>query len=871
MKPRARGDEDARRRCRASSSRRVGAHALLTACKFIALRIFALGFLLARVESSARAVSAPTTAPIVEKIVVFVIDGARYDWTTVERRGEDGDGAARRRLQLPSARRYGSACDAKTGGARGRGEVFKFIADAPTTTQQRLKGLLTGGLPTFIDASASFGGTSLGEDNVIEQLRARGRRMTISGDDTWAELFDVNATFTSGAHMYPSFDVKDTETVDAGVRKSMADALARPNDWDVLIGHMLGADHVGHTHGATTDYMRDKLAENDLDIERVVETMRADERYADAMLFVFGDHGMTDNGDHGGGTPEEVESFLLAYHPWATNGLECERKRDDEFPQLDFASTMAALLGVPIPHGNLGTVNEKVFTLAHGKGKTKEVYASYVRALHVNAEQIWTYLNTYREGKAHPFGKENAERLERLLNIARANKSLDTTKFVLEFMRDVASVARAQWAQFGLLKMAVGFVALIATLVAHAYIAFDDVNGPASMASDAVGMVGVAMVILASVSRLSNSFIVQEREMMQFLFATFVVAASVKAFANDDVKATARGGQCLLANVLLYFIGAFWVKSDSTDVPRLALAPTVVVALAVAAAAVRAIHETCASKYNGKLRALDVALFGWIAVTIRSVLILTFIDEDVWLARVVYASGVAAVALNGLDDSNTSSSRSSNVKRGAAMFLIAIAPIVAMLAGPIMGVLYVGATYFLYDGLRGLLLGDDADSRARCSETALGAGLWLASVVVFFGGGHACSFDGLHFASAFTGFREFRFYVMGFLLGFETWSGDVLLAAAVPLFAAFTARKNTLEEFKRVASRLSLKIAFFRAVAVASATLCAALHRRHLMVWAIFAPKFVFDAVGSSVADITALLLLLIAFRSVDARRTKRE
>ena len=32
---------------------------------------------------------------------------------------------------------------------------------------------------------------------------------------------------------------------------------------------------------------------------------------------------------------------------------------------------------------------------------------------------------------------------------------------------------------------------LIATLVALAYIAFDDVNGPASMASDAVGMVGV--------------------------------------------------------------------------------------------------------------------------------------------------------------------------------------------------------------------------------------------------------------------------------------------------------------------------------------------------------------------------------------------
>ena len=355
--------------------------------------------------------------------------------------------------------------------------------------------------------------------------------------------------------------------------------------------------------------------------------------------------------------------------------------------------------------------------------------------------------------------------------------------------------------------------------------------------------------------------------MMQFLFATFVVVASVKAFANDNVKATVCGGQCLLANVFLYFLGTFWVKSDSTDVPGFALAPTVVIVLLVVAAAVRAIRETCASKYNGKLRALDVALFGWIAVTIRSVLILTFVDEDVWLARVAYASGVAAVALHGLDDSTASSSRSSNVKRGAVMFLISITPIVAMLAGPIMGMLYVAATYFLYDGLRGLLLGDDGDSRTRCSETALGAGLWLASVVVFFGGGHACSFDGLHFASAFTGFREFRFYVMGFLLGFETWSGDVLLAASVPLFAALTARKHTLEGFERVTLRVSLKIAFFRAVAVASATLCAALHRRHLMVWAIFAPKFVFDAIGSSVADITAFLFITVAFRSFDARR----
>ncbi len=414
----------------AAPARRTRAWTLATAMKFTALRLFASGFLLARVESPSRATARPDAArAIVDKAVVLVVDGARHDWTTATR--DEGD-EARRRLKLPSARRYGGGrrCEDATN-ERGRGMVFKFIADAPTTTQQRLKGLLTGGLPTFIDASASFGGTTLGEDNLIEQLSANGRRMAISGDDTWSELFDVNATFRAGAAMYPSFDVKDTETVDAGVRASMAAALRAPDDWDVLIGHMLGADHVGHTHGATTDFMRAKLEENDRDIENVVEAMRADEKYADAMVFVFGDHGMTDNGDHGGGTPEEVESFMLAYHPWA-KGENCgngDGEDDDDFPQIDFAPTMATLLGVPIPHGNLGKVNEKVFNLAHegkrasGRG---DVFAAYVRAMHANAEQIWTYVQSYGDGKTSPFGAEHTTRLAALMKVVRANKSVTT-------------------------------------------------------------------------------------------------------------------------------------------------------------------------------------------------------------------------------------------------------------------------------------------------------------------------------------------------------------------------------------------------------------------------------------------------------------
>ena len=35
------------------------------------------------------------------------------------------------------------------------------------------------------------------------------------------------------------------------------------------------------------------------------------------LLLVLGDHGMTDTGDHGGGTRDETDAFLLAYHPGA--------------------------------------------------------------------------------------------------------------------------------------------------------------------------------------------------------------------------------------------------------------------------------------------------------------------------------------------------------------------------------------------------------------------------------------------------------------------------------------------------------------------------------------------------------------------------
>lgn len=99
----------------------------------------------------------------------------------------------------------------ETGNAR----LFHFIADAPTTTFQRLKALTTGTVPAFIgqcclelsfeleeysgsEAGNNFDGEEVLDDNLIGQITSGGaKNATLLGDDTWTKLFPRGA-----AHMH---------------------------------------------------------------------------------------------------------------------------------------------------------------------------------------------------------------------------------------------------------------------------------------------------------------------------------------------------------------------------------------------------------------------------------------------------------------------------------------------------------------------------------------------------------------------------------------------------------------------------------------------------------------------------------------------
>lgn len=213
--------------------------------------------------------------------------------------------------------------------------LYRFMADPPTTTMQRIKGLTTGSLPTFMDAGSNFESSQITEDNFIHQFRKVNKSMVFMGDDTWEGLFP---NVFNRSHPYPSFNVKDLHTVDNGVLRHLMPEL-HGGDWDILIAHFLGVDHCGHTYGPNHQEMTNKLKQMD-SILRFVTSIYHSVRYYlpccfkniksnfaffaclrqiiaavdnDTVLFVMGDHGMTRTGDHGGDSDDEITAVLFVY------------------------------------------------------------------------------------------------------------------------------------------------------------------------------------------------------------------------------------------------------------------------------------------------------------------------------------------------------------------------------------------------------------------------------------------------------------------------------------------------------------------------------------------------------------------------------
>ena len=524
----------------------------------------------------------------IDSLVILVVDALRFDF-------------ARYHLPMSVASRLG---DAKFGNRSSTSQLLQFVADPPTVTMQRLKGLTTGGLPTFADISGNFGGAAIDEDSWIRQLKTTPHtqralnypsRLGFVGDDTWVDLFP---TQFEESFPFPSFNTRDLDTVDNGCLYHLPQLLEhlrkpsrgpRDTDLEVIVTHFLGVDHVGHTYGPHDKHMDQKLRQMDAALSTTLDVI--DDSNDCHLALIFGDHGMDESGNHGGGTDEEINAALFVHFSPACAinahmdtipqmGTKYVQEAFQSIHQIDLVPTISILLGLPIPYANIGGI---VPSLLRGIGSVRGM----ATALALNAAQVWRYFSVYSdEANRLPRLSELEEQLKTAVNMferALADDADDSNAYIQAcglfkiFLVEASELGHRVWTRFDNVGMAVGMIIVgFAALISLASLSLE--AGNIAIASSQRLEMGIAIVFIVVhnvVLTFSNSYIESEQKIVMFLMSVVGIAVCIR-FQKDQNNFTQQRARYMhvfpLLVPLLSRIGELIVTGHGSD-PSIQLRP----------------------------------------------------------------------------------------------------------------------------------------------------------------------------------------------------------------------------------------------------------------------------------------------------------
>lgn len=237
-----------------------------------------------------------------------------------------------------------------------------FVARAatPTVTMPRVKAILSGTIPSFLDVVHNLASdvSKFDDDNIIRVAKNQNKTLVFYGDDTWLSLFRKN--IFARAQETHSFFANDYTTVDTNVtEKALPETSAETIDWDFLLLHYLGLDHIGHVFGSNDNSLiRDKLGEMDRVIEQIHNNMAKKDHKT--LVVICGDHGMSKEGNHGGGSDLEANTAVI-FLPIGRGFEGSLGKSNISYPhvkQIDVAATLSLVLGLNIPSMSKGVAIE---------------------------------------------------------------------------------------------------------------------------------------------------------------------------------------------------------------------------------------------------------------------------------------------------------------------------------------------------------------------------------------------------------------------------------------------------------------------------------------------------------------------------------
>lgn len=768
--------------------------------------------------------------------------------------------------------------------------LLQFVADPPTVTMQRLKALTTGGLPTFADISGNMGGASVEEDTWISQLKStpfasrrlpRPSKTAFVGDDTWVDLFPNQL---DEAYPYPSFNTRDLETVDNGCLEHIPDLLDKlrtsnsnknnnknNKDEEVMIVHFLGVDHVGHTYGPHNQHMDTKLKQMD---EALFELLVFMDRQQEScsVAFIFGDHGMTEDGNHGGGSDEEINAALFAHFSPACGNMtlfddgsvaattsDTAQTAFTSIHQIDLVPTLSLLLGLPIPYANLGSI-VPALSLFSSPAQT-------ATALALNAAQVWRYFTMYSTTANQLPGLDELE--ERLQSAVKAWKdslasqsdsevggdstmTLKACSLFKVFLLEALQLGQEVWTRFDIAGMTLGGVIFGIGILVWSLPFFLDTTsslwsdgGVSSWRAPPPAKLWELLLTLffavfsCGVLTFGNSYILEEKHIYMHMIgvlslvlvirlaSTAISQPLLRQYAPLIIPVASRMGELFVTGhgqdpstrVHSAHHGAVFLSSIFLLIAgRYSMFKIQITSelwhMVVDCAAMLCLGQAWWEKRNP-----DPERHGFIAIRCSVVLILLSLPHG------VYRTTQHRI--------QTTKERYSTTSGDALAIIIKLLILVMIVTGP------SSATSVVFFAAQAACIAVISSISGPAEvPSAVMAALWRFIVRhIFFATNHGCTFSRLHLSAAFVATNDFNFVFAGSSLFINTFGWEIVGLSSAWWLAKGNARPNQNR------SSLWRWYCLYQLIETLCSCVSVSVLRRHLMVWDIYAPHFLFVAI----------------------------
>lgn len=851
----------------------------------------------------------------VDQVILVVIDAMRPDFVLSSLRpyarvgGRCDDAAEAAVRAAGNSQRYTGATiqyieealrspdDASVG--------FFLVADAPTTTAQRLKAIATGSMPAFLEAGSNFNSEAIELDSIIHQMQGSA---VLLGDDTWEKLFPNTANHRHWKKSVgiPSFDVADFDTNDDAVlaevygtidRETAERAAAKGSGPHVklVVAHFLGVDHVGHRINAENWEMDRKLNQFDAMLRNLSHTLRHRDTAMNTMLLVLGDHGMTNSGDHGGDSALETDTFLFAQlfkgkrnFPTShqerrlgavTYASQQKRRRvaaltegrwsdgvDAEFErlqscqrasgiaanrlaaayQVDITPTISVLLGKPIPFSSFGRVIPEVVALADENAEMDTI-------TQCNYDQLQRYFSASE------------------MKLPRApswqQPELSVTKRIAD-MSFFARRTRTDMSRSGMLIGSTGLLFCAMTLLWSPQIK----QYFRWRLGDWLAKWTVAVLLLRYCLSFSNSFVVNESSELLGLLSSMLLWIALSRVAP------------VWNNGLTALFG-----SSSLSKRRPAAAPLPcrdIIFLAVLLIGLRlgcpfmiryrahithAVEtESAADRLLAPVLSASMGLFSRAGIVVAG-LLWRLLYPDLFSPLLLSGScavlciayhvpvahhlaPIGCLALHFVLPRRCSGEQrlGRRLANRAAYAYFMVVLWLTTLCNEKVVTACVAAVY----GASLPFLCRVLASESLLVQTVV---LHLASYVAFFAEGHQCMLNTIDWNASFVGLSGYNLYAGGVLVISRTFHTFLLVPAAIALAAVVEEASSAVAVRRYAPSVVSFVWLHLLVVQTAVSCFNGYIQKTHLMLYPIFCPKFIFDAVIALVSAASVLLCEVVA------------